>query len=117
MRTLSLITALLLVLTGCAPEKRYTEREVNRFGMESLIRFRSGRTVKSVAVLEQLRQGAVSNAVERLEASLDDDIEQLRIVLRQADVSESYRSQVREALARAEAYRAQHPREKKDQSR
>jgi hypothetical protein len=116
MRTLTFISLLLLV--GCAQsEKRYTERDVNRFGMESLIRSRSGRTLKSVSVLEQLRQGSISNAVERLEAELDSDIDQLRIVLRQADVSDSYRSQVRAALSRAEAYRAQYPRVAKEQTK
>ena len=118
MRTLTLIPVLVLVLAGCTQsDKRFTEREVNRFGMESLIRQRSGRTLKSIAVLEQLRQGSVSNAVERLESDLDGDIEQLRIALKQADVSDDYRSQVRAALSRAEAYRAQYPRAAKEQTK
>jgi hypothetical protein len=85
--------------------------------MQSLIRSRSGSTLKSVAVLEQLRQGSIINAVERLESDLDGDIEQLRTVLRQADVSDSYRSQVQAALTRAEAYRTQYPRPNKDQTK
>lgn len=116
MRALTIISILFLV--GCRQsEKSYTEREVNRFGMESLIRSRSGHMFRSVVVLEQLRQGSISNAVERLELELDSDIEQLRIVLGQADVSDSYRSQVRAALSRAEAYRAQYPRAAKDQAK
>ena len=118
MRTLTLIPFLLLVLAGCTQsEKRFTEREVNRFNMESLIRQRSGRTLKSIMVLEQLRQGSVSNAVERLESDLDGDIEQLRIVSKQADVSDDYRGQVRAALSRAEAYRTQYPRAAREQTR
>jgi hypothetical protein len=118
MRTLTFIPIALLVATGCSDtEKRYTESEVSRFGMQQFIGHRSGRTRKSIEVLEQLRQGSVSNAVERLESELDGDIEQLEIVLRQADVSESYRSQVRAALSRAEAYRAQYPRAPQEQTK
>jgi hypothetical protein len=118
MRTSTFISVVLLVLVGCTQtEKRYSEREVNRFAMQSLIRSRSGSTLKSVGVLEQLRQGSITNAVERLESDLDGDIEQLRTVLRQADVSESYRSQVQAALARAEAYRARYPRARKEQTK
>jgi hypothetical protein len=118
MRTLTFIPIVLLVLAGCAQtEKRYSEREVNRFGMQSLIRSRSGSTLQSIAVLEQLRQGSITNAVERLESDLDGDIEQLRTVLRQADVSDSYRSQVQGALTRAEAYRAKYPRATKEQTK
>src|SRR5437660_4342893 len=99
MRTFTIILVLLVLLAGCThSDKQFTERDVNRFGMQQFIRYRSSRTLKSIAVLEQLRQGSVSNAVERLESDLDADIEQLRIVLRQADVSGDYRGQVRSAL-------------------
>ena len=118
MRTFTLIPIVLLVLAGCRQsEKRLTDHDVNRFGMESLIRHRSGRTLQSIAVLEQLRQGSISNAVERLESELDADIEQLRVVLQQADVSDSYRSQVQTVLSRAEAYRTHFPRVAKEQTR
>jgi len=118
MRTFTVIPLVLLVLTGCAhSDKQFTERDVNRFGMQQFIRHRGGRVRTNVAVLEQLRQGSVSNAVERLESDLDGDIEQLRVVLRQADVSDEYLSQVRSALSRAEAYRAQYPRAAREQTK
>ena len=113
-----LIPAVLLVLAGCTErEKRYTEQDVNRFAMESFVRNRSSHTLQSVAVLEQLRQGSVSNAIERIESHLDKDIEQLRFVLKQANISDTSRTQVQVVLSRAEAYRAQYPRPTMEQKK
>jgi hypothetical protein len=118
MRALKLIPVVLLLLAGCTSgDKQFTEREVNRFGMQQFIGHRSGRVRANIAVLEELRHGSVSNAIERLESDLDGDIEQLRIVLRQADVSDDHLSKVRTALSRAEAYRTQFPRATKEQTK
>ena len=101
---------LLLVLTGCSDgQKRFTEREVNALAMQSHVRNRGARALQTLSVLEQLRSGATSNAVETLETSLDSDIQELRTVLRQADIPDQYRIQAQTTLSRLEAYRARYP--------
>jgi len=93
MRTFTLISVAVLVLAGCSQsDKRFTERELTQ-----------------MRVLEQLRGGSVTNAIEMLEADLARDIEQLRTVLKQSDPTNSYRGQIQGTLGQFEQYRARHP--------
>jgi len=108
-----IILSLAFLLGACAPaDKKYTERDLNRLVGESVARNRDARVIRDVKLLEQLQQGSVSNVVDKLESELDSDIDQLRTMLRSAELSDSYRSQLRGALSVAEEYRAKHPRER-----
>jgi hypothetical protein len=122
-----IIVSIAMVVTGgCSPSSqsaesktedvaakwdtaRYSDRDVNRAVLRSVVGQRTARARDQIQILEELRNGAVTNAIALLEKHLARDVEQLETIAKNAESTNSFQATIESTLGKFREYRARYP--------